>query len=165
MKKILVILLPIVALVFVISAVARLNPPQERELPKAMQIERLREKRLEDTHALKVSAFARSVAKQEEFRAWLEREKNRKAMSPEASKAHGKELRTILTAEELTQYRALGDERRAAKKQLSAEKLKRNIEMAGGEAEYKRHQEDMKKAEQRRKEKAAEAKAAQEAAK
>jgi hypothetical protein len=143
MKKLLVIVLPIVAIVFVFAAVIRTHPPMESEKPMAERWEESQAQKIDDDYQRSLTAFKITLEKRAEFEAWLEKKESLK--TSEEKKAHNKALRDILTEQQIGDYKRLGTDRSVAKKQLKEAKDRRLMNLAGGQQDYERHQADSKK--------------------
>ena len=143
MKKLLAIVLPVVAIGFAIHSYMRLTPPVQTHKAQADQWEDVEAVRIERTYTEALNRLPLKGDEAAKFAAW-KAEDEKKSLTGDARRAHTKELAKILSPESMAAYKALRTKRSDEKEALSKKKESRMIAMMG-EADYKKHLENTKK--------------------
>ncbi|GAB4318697.1 MAG: hypothetical protein Kow0059_12360 [Candidatus Sumerlaeia bacterium] len=145
------------AAVIAMHQFARLSPEPPSPPPLSTQWAKRDAQKIEEDFRAGLAAIGLSEKQLEALQQW--RRSRPKGNDPEALRAHRQKLAQILTSEQLEQLKALQknrDERRAELRRAQQERLKRMI----GERDYERHQADMKRVREIRREKLAAQRAA-----
>lgn len=143
MKKLLAIMLPIVALGMVVYTFVVSTPSASVERPKADQWEAVEANRIERTYKESLDRLPLQGDEAEKFAAWQKADADQK-LTGDARRAHTKELAKILSPESMAKYKELRSKRAAEKEALAKKKENRLISMMG-EADYKKHLENNKR--------------------
>ena len=148
MKKALAILLPFVALIFVLANIERVDNDLEPEPPKATEWHRRAMQSVTEQHKDNIEAFLQTLDNREEFEQWMAKDASK--MTKEEKREHWRQMRQLLTDEQFQQWRDIHQETRNTRKDLQQHNRQRYIEMVGGEKEWEKHREDMKKVREQR---------------